>query len=208
MSTCISKEIICAHCGAKQKIQAWPSATVLQNPELREQVLHETLFNWNCTKCGYQALIVYPFLYHDTERRFMVALNPDPDAKRLESPPLADGLTKRVVRLPAELKEKVLIFEAGLDDMAIELTKLLIMGPLRKKYNGDKLRLYFCDMLDDRLTFAVFSPGRQEPVYESASRKIYDQCLGLTREFEFDTSGFITVDLAFAARLFDEYQKS
>ena len=180
----------------------------MQNPELREQVLRETLFNWRCTKCGYQALIVYPFLYHDTERRFMVALNPDPDAKRLESPPLADGLAKRVVRLPAELKEKVLIFEAGLDDMAVELTKLLIMGPLRKKYGADKLRLCFCDLLDDRLTFAVFQPGQQEPSYESASRKIYEQCLGITREFEFDTSGFITVDLSFAARLFDEYQKS
>ena len=48
MSTCINKEIVCAKCGAKQKIQAWPSATILHNPELRRAVLDETLFNWCC----------------------------------------------------------------------------------------------------------------------------------------------------------------
>lgn len=206
MSTCINKEIVCAKCGAKQKIQAWPSATILHNPELRRAVLDETLFNWCCEKCGYQALVVYPFLYHDTQRRLMIALNPDPDAKRPETPPLADGLKKRVVRLPAELKEKILIFEAGLDDAAMELTKLLLTGPLRKKYQAEKLKLYFCRQEGDSMIFAAFVPGQQEPGYESANRKIYDQCYGIAREFEFDTTGFMTVDTVFAQQLLDEYQ--
>ncbi len=207
MSTCISKEIVCAKCSAKQKLQAWPSATVLQNPELRKKVLDETLFNWTCEKCGYQALVVYPFLYHDTQRRLMIALNPDPDAKRLESPPLVDGLKKRVVRLPAELKEKILIFEAGLDDAAMELTKLLLTAPLCKKYGTEKLRLYFCRRDDNGMVFAVFTAGNPEPTYESAAQKIYDQCLGVAREFEFDTTAFAAVDADFAQRMLDDYQQ-
>ncbi len=207
MSTCISKEIVCAKCGAKQKLQAWPSATVLQNPELRKKVLDETLFNWTCEKCGYQALVVYPFLYHDTQRRLMIALNPDPDAKRLEAPPLVDGLKKRVVRLPAELKEKILIFEAGLDDAAMELTKLLLSAPLCKKYGTEKLRMYFCRRDDNGMVFAVFTAGSPEPTYESAAQKIYDQCLGVAREFEFDTTAFAAVDADFAQRMLDDYQQ-
>lgn len=207
MSTCISKEIVCAKCSAKQKLQAWPSATVLQNPELRKKVLDETLFNWTCEKCGYQALVVYPFLYHDTQRRLMIALNPDPDAKRLESPPLVDGLKKRVVRLPAELKEKILIFEAGLDDAAMELTKLLLSAPLCKKYGTEKLRMYFCRRDDNGMVFAVFTAGNPEPTYESAAQKIYDQCLGVAREFEFDTTAFAAVDADFAQRMLDDYQQ-
>jgi len=207
VSTCISKEIVCAKCSAKQKLQAWPSATVLQNPELRKKVLDETLFNWTCEKCGYQALVVYPFLYHDTQRRLMIALNPDPDAKRLESPPLVDGLKKRVVRLPAELKEKILIFEAGLDDAAMELTKLLLTAPLCKKYGTEKLRLYFCRRDDNGMVFAVFTAGNPEPTYESAAQKIYDQCLGVAREFEFDTTAFAAVDADFAQRMLDDYQQ-
>jgi hypothetical protein len=207
VSTCISKEIVCAKCSAKQKLQAWPSATVLQNPELRKKVLDETLFNWTCEKCGYQALVVYPFLYHDTQRRLMIALNPDPDAKRLESPPLVDGLKKRVVRLPAELKEKILIFEAGLDDAAMELTKLLLSAPLCKKYGTEKLRMYFCRRDDNGMVFAVFTAGNPEPTYESAAQKIYDQCLGVAREFEFDTTAFAAVDADFAQRMLDDYQQ-
>ncbi len=207
MSTCISKDIVCAKCGAKQKLQAWPSATVLQNPELRKKVLDETLFNWSCEKCGYQAMVVYPFLYHDTQRRLMIALSPDPDAKRLESPPLVDGLKKRVVHLPAELKEKILIFEAGLDDAAMELTKLLLVGPLCKKYGTDKLRLYFSRREDSGMVFAVFTAGNEEPAYESANQKIYDQCLGIAKEFEFDTTAFAAIDSAFAQRMLDDYQQ-
>jgi hypothetical protein len=207
VSTCISKEIVCAKCSAKQKLQAWPSATVLQNPELRKKVLDETLFNWTCEKCGYQALVVYPFLYHDTQRRLMIALNPDPDAKRLESPPLVDGLKKRVVRLPAELKEKILIFEAGLDDAAMELTKLLLSAPLCKKYGTEKLRMYFCRRDDNAMVFAVFTAGNPEPTYESAAQKIYDQCLGVARELEFDTTAFAAVDADFAQRMLDDYQQ-
>lgn len=208
MSTCISKEITCAKCGAKQKTQIWPSATVRQNPELRRQVLQETLFNWQCSKCGYQALVVYPFLYHDTERRFMAALNPAPHARRLESPPLADGLTKRMVRRPEELKEKILIFEAGLNDLAVELTKLALARPLIKQYRTDNVRLFFCDCLGERLNFAVFIPGETEPSYTAAQREVYDRCLGIVEEFELNTTGFLTVDRKFAAQLLAEYQKS
>ena len=207
MSTCISKEIVCAKCGAKQKLQAWPSATVLQNPELRKKVLDETLFNWSCEKCGYQALVVYPFLYHDTQRRLMIALNPDPVVKKLEVPPTVDGLKKRVVRLPAELKEKILIFEAGLDDAAMELTKLLLTAPLCKKYRTDKLRMYFSRRDDGGMVFAVFTAGKEEPAYERADQKIYDQCLGIAKEFEFDTTAFAAIDAAFAQRMLDDYQQ-
>jgi hypothetical protein len=67
--------------------------------------------------------------------------------------------------------------------------------------------MYFCRRDDNGMVFAVFTAGNPEPTYESAAQKIYDQCLGVAREFEFDTTAFAAVDADFAQRILDDYQQ-
>jgi len=66
------------------------------------------------------------------KRRFMVYLIPDIDRFQLADNELEEefknlkGIRKRLAPNFNTFKEKIFIFENGLDDMAVELTKLAI----------------------------------------------------------------------------------
>ena len=63
MSTEISRPVSCPRCGEAVETRMWPGINAEVNPNLREQVLQETLFNWTCPACGYVAQMAYPCLY-------------------------------------------------------------------------------------------------------------------------------------------------
>ena len=71
MSTEISRPVSCPRCGEAVETRMWPGINAEVNPNLREQVLQETLFNWTCPACGYVAQMAYPCLYHDKGRKLM-----------------------------------------------------------------------------------------------------------------------------------------
>ncbi len=77
MSTEISRPVSCPRCGEAVETRMWPGINAEVNPNLREQVLQETLFNWTCPACGYVAQMAYPCLYHDKGRKLMVYLVPN-----------------------------------------------------------------------------------------------------------------------------------
>ena len=52
MSTEISRPVSCPRCGEAVETRMWPGINAEVNPNLREQVLQETLFNWTCPACG------------------------------------------------------------------------------------------------------------------------------------------------------------
>ena len=123
MSTAITKDIVCPNCGQTQKLELYTSVNAQENPELRRDILRESIFDWECRHCGYTAQMAYPTIYHDPELGFMVCLRPSGAVSKPETIPAVKELIKRSVKNPQELKEKILIFEAGLDDAAIELVK-------------------------------------------------------------------------------------
>ena len=130
MSTEIRKEVCCPDCGAKTTARMWSGINAEVNPNLRLSVLDESLFDWRCPQCGYEAMLAYPCLYHDKGRRFMIYILPGkPDPAKAAGIgaqfPQLRGVRKRVTGSLATLKEKILLFEDGLDDRAAELVKLL-----------------------------------------------------------------------------------
>ena len=145
MSTEISRPVSCPRCGEAVETRMWPGINAEVNPNLREQVLQETLFNWTCPACGYVAQMAYPCLYHDKGRKLMVYLVPNGGKEELDAVdvdrafPQIGYVQKRVVSSLAELKEKILIFEAGLDDRAVELVKWALSAVVEKK-DGKKPR--------------------------------------------------------------------
>ena len=73
---------------------------------------------------------------------------------------------KRVVSSLAALKEKILVFEAGLDDRAVELVKLALASVVEKK-DGQKPQegyFSFADEEKNRIGFVFFFPGKPEAV--------------------------------------------
>lgn len=216
MSTQMTEEISCPQCGAAVKTELWPGVDASQNPELRTRVLDETMFDWNCPECGYAARFLYPFLYHDPKRGFMVYLSPNGGGCGCESadadsefPQLA-GLTKRLVATPEALKEKILIFEAGLNDYAVELVKLALAGVLDKKYGKKTSAGYFCyaEEPENEIVFSFLLEGEDEPVCRRTRMDAYRKSLEIVKSAGCGTGpGFVSVDCMTARKILDHYHE-
>lgn len=206
MSTEIKKDIVCPACGQTQKLEMITSVNASENPELRRDILRESIFDWECRHCGYTAQMAYPMIYNDAANGFMVCLRPSGAVSNAESFPAIRGLTKRSVKNPQELKEKILIFEAGLDDTAVELVKNAIVTVIRKSFEGS-VHAYFCAADGDELRFAIFMKGRQEPVYQTTKMAVYRQSQEVLRTLDYkEPEDFAVVNSKLAQKLLDAYK--
>ena len=215
MTTQTSKDVSCPHCGAVVKTQMATGINAGENPDLRASVLDETLFDWECPDCGYQAQLVYPCLYHDKVKNFMIYVVPNGCDCALESVdvsesfPQLSGVTKRVVTSLIGLKEKILIFEAGLNDDAVELVKLALVGVAAKKYDKTVANGYFCfvDEPDNRIVFSFFLQDAKEPVQQGTRMDVYHKSFEIVKNVGADAEdNFIAVDSVTAEKILREYR--
>ena len=206
MSTEIKKDIVCPACGQTQKLEMYTSVNAEENPELRRDILRESVFDWECRHCGYTAQMAYPMIYHDPAHGFMVCLRPSGAVSKAEAIPAVRGLKKRSVKTPEELKEKILIFEAGLDDAAVELVKNAIVTVLKRSIEGN-VHAYFCAADEKEMRFAIFVRGRQEPVYQTTQMAVYRQSQEVLRTLDYkEPDDFAVVNSKLAQRLLDQYK--
>ncbi len=215
MSTQMSKDVSCPHCGAVIKTQMSTGINTSENPDLRARVLDETLFDWECPECGYKAQLVYPCLYHDKIKNFMIYVVPNGCDCVLESVdvseafPQLNGVTKRVVTSLTGLKEKILIFEAGLNDFAVELVKLALVGVAAKKYDKTVADGYFCfaDEQANRIVFSFFLQGENEPIQQGTRMDVYHKSFEIVESIGADANDdFTSVDSVAADKILREYR--
>ena len=133
MSSSHTEKLTCPACHHVQDFTIWDFVDVTERPELKTKLLSSTLMRMACGKCGVETDIVYPLMYHDTEYRLLFGLIPGgADAGHLDprlaevDPDVASTHQLRLVGSPNELKEKVVLADAGLDDRVVELFKLLL----------------------------------------------------------------------------------
>ena len=148
------------------------SVDALVNPEEKERVKSGELFLWHCPECGCANLICRPFLYHDPQERLMILLT-DADIKAEELP---EGYTGRIVRSAGDLIEKIKIFDAGLDDVAIEMCKFV---SLREMNRDVSLRFLKMDGADSEMTFTYPQNGEMQMI--SVGFNVYEDCAGILR---------------------------
>lgn len=214
MSTQMNRDVSCPHCGAAVKTRMYPGIGADESPELREHVLDETLFDWKCPACGYEAELVYPCLYHDKEHNFMVYVVPNGNECEIASVdvskefPRLSGMRKRVVISLAGLKEKILIFEAGLDDTAVELTKLALTDVAAQKHGAVVDSCYFCsaDEEAERITFSFFLHGESKPVVQGTRMDVYRKSLEIVESIGRPGEEFCAVDASAAQQILRAYR--
>lgn len=151
MSQLRKENITCPHCHEEGEYSYWSSVNVDLNPELREKIFSEELFMYHCPHCGEATGIPAGFLYHDMKHQFMLFFDffkpDDYDYEPIELP--EDGLgvqgsyTFRGVFGLNRLKEKILILEKGLNDVAIERQKYMIRHFVEPKLAMKGYELYF-----------------------------------------------------------------
>lgn len=205
----ISKDIICPRCGEHQRYTLQVSVNGGTKPDLKKLVLEEALFDWRCRKCNYFAEMTYPFVYSDPGASYVICLELVPDTNTIEPVKALQGFTKRLVKNPAELKEKVLIFDAGYDDVAMELVKSALCDIVRNIYGVKRVHAYFCRENDGELEFAIFLPGKDDPVYHSTKTEVYHQSADLLKTMDFSLpEDFSWVDVRLARKIMMKYQNS
>lgn len=207
MSTEIMKELVCPQCGVSQKYRMYTSINAKENPELKKKALEETIFDWRCQRCGYFAAMAYPFLYLDPEAQYAICVTPGGRGAAVEPTEQVKDFVKRRVKNLAELKEKILIFDTGLDDVAVEVVKNALCTIIKNKYNANRVHAYFSRATGNDLEFAIFVPGQPDPVYHSTRMEVYLQSQEVLRTLDFvDPPGFAVIDARLARRILEQYQ--
>lgn len=165
MSSQTPTSITCPRCKNVGEFVTWQSLNVDLNPKEKEKLLSGELTTFTCGKCGHSAEVAYPLLYHDMSRQLMIYLlhrGETQDIDGLEMGKMMKGYRLRRVRSRNELLEKVKIFEAGLDDRALELFKVVLRQDLE---TSDDEPLFFSGRdpadHDEALLAFVYFPGDQ-----------------------------------------------
>lgn len=203
MATIVKKEHRCPGCGKIFQVSMHATILPLEHPELKKSVLSESLFSFTCPECGYQADMVYPVLYHDREAEYMIYLTAHPEAALSQKVPqeLSD-VRKRVVRNQKELKEKILIFDSGLDDAAVEIVKLAVLDIIAKQYGDENAHAFFLQAADDTVSFAVYFTNYTDPVTQPVGMSLYRQAQDLLEKARWqEKNRFLKVDRTLAQSL-------
>ena len=146
-------QVECPKCRKEYDITCWESLNGDLDPEAKERMLSGELFKEKCPSCGNRNNINYPLLYHGMEQKIMIKLASDSEQNDwnpkgiLDMLPIlspgtgicTDEYRFRLVTSQHALREKVMIFECGLDDRAVEITKHLQSKVVCKKYPGINL---------------------------------------------------------------------
>jgi CpXC protein len=148
MSITSSERISCAGCGAALVVDVVDSLNAERHPHLRQRVLDRQLHTARCA-CGRVAVIERDFLYVDLDRRQVLGVfpraerrAPDACARRIaetferwfrtDAPAWVrelsgDCLVRACFGLE-ELREKLVGDAAGLDDLAVEVAKGIVLA--------------------------------------------------------------------------------
>ena len=206
----------CRQCGEENKINVYGGINVGEQPELKAAVLDGSAFVWTCPHCGTQNLLQYQTLYHDPAGKLMVWLTRGSGElekqvssaySKLEG---LDDYTLRFVDDAGSLIEKIKIFDAGLDDRTMEMTKYVTKMELceqRKERSEDILAAGFKFLAmsgaDNEITLAYPLDGQMQMTVIGFN--VYEDCRGIIKrnpELAREDSGFMKIDSSWVARYF------
>ena len=176
MTDSFQQNVRCPGCNTEAPFTIYRSLNVTLDPDAKQSLLSGELFRFTCPSCGAATQVVYPMLYHDMQRKLMIWLMPDDgdDDLRPERPAPPDppgipqggamaGYTARSVGSLNELLEKVLIFDFELDDLALEMVKIVIATQLEAAGHPKDSKIHFARLERDdkgveQMVFAVMTP--------------------------------------------------
>jgi len=172
MSQLRYEKVHCNECGHVFKVQIWSSINATLDPDLERQLLDGSLIRASCAKCGSEHKYIYDTLYHDMNRNFMVEYSGDDEESSADEPvqdkEMQNALQKyrylRRVYSWNHLREKVVIYRDGLNDIVVELVKAMIMlHELDMKQPEDNLLWYLGTKVSSNkklLIFEILNAGR------------------------------------------------
>jgi hypothetical protein len=126
--------VTCPICKHEHTTDAHRVVDIGKDEETSKNLDNDSLFEFSCPDCGCTVHLNYSFLYEDKDIREYIYVSEEraTDAASMDqiarnAAALCDGKTEdgllRIVHSRRELREKVAIFEHGLDDRIVEICK-------------------------------------------------------------------------------------
>ena len=206
----------CTKCGQQQKVTVYRSINISENPEVKDKVKDGSLFLWECPHCGQVNLARYETLYHDPAAKLMVWLIPEGEISETQMQAITmhtkamGGYTLRPVNDMGSLMEKVLITDAGLDDVVIEMvkyvTKLEMVQKIvdqdkKEEFLAGKFHFYRAEGEGDERLLTFMYPQDGQMMGVNVGMNVYQDCSGiLERNPQIrPTDGFSRIDAEWLA---------
>ncbi|MBQ8838428.1 MAG: CpXC domain-containing protein [Bacteroidales bacterium] len=206
----------CSKCGEKHTVTVYKSINVSENPELKDKVRSGGLFLWECPHCGQLNLARYETLYHDPVSKLMFWLLPEGELSETQMQAITmhtkamGGYTLRRVNDMGSLMEKVLIADAGMDDVVVEMVKYVTRLEMVQKMIGEekkeeflsgKFHFYRCEGEGDERTLTFMYPSEGQMMGVNVGWNVYQDCSGiLERNPQMKpTDGFVRIDAEWLA---------
>lgn len=197
MSVFQQEIVTCPHCGDHRARDVAHSINAERSPQFRDAVLDGTFQRIACEACGAWFEIGHPFLYIDFPRGHWFNVHSgahQADWRELEretasafdlshgagAPALArelvvDARVRLVFGLDA-LREKIVCFDAGLDDVRIEMLKFDQLGiAVGGALLDEHVHARVVEVGGDALTLLVGAPKADEATVVEVTRSIYDE---------------------------------
>lgn len=189
--------VTCPHCGDHRPRDVAHSINAERSPQLREEILDGTFQRIACEACHARFEIGHPLLYIDFARSQWFSVHSgahQPEWRTLErdaaatfdrahrsgAPALArqliaDPRVRLVFGLDA-LREKLVCFDAGLDDVTLEVLKfdqlgIAVGGQLLDEHTHARL----VEVGTEALTFLAGAPAAEEATVIEVAREVYDE---------------------------------
>lgn len=155
--------ITCPDCGKDGEFTIWSSINSQLNPEAKVDMMSGKLFSFVCPHCKSAHNVDYGFLYHQMEDQIMIQYsttdeNAEEGIEIFEKmansdltgfPSIGADYTLRIVRSQNQLREKVYIFDQGLDDRVIELMKVFMISQLSQSNPELEIEEMFLEMTEE-----------------------------------------------------------
>lgn len=190
--------ISCPFCKTEQKHNLYPIVDLEKNPSLKLGILTDSLFTLRCRECNSQFSVMHEMLVLDKEASLAILLAPESNVDEVEATASEVGQcgVLRLVSSSDELKEKILLLDAGLDDKAIELAKLYILMQMEKP--GYTLLYASHQVLEEQMLFTIFNEkGEMEETIQYPD-SLYLQLLKTSESFPVKQGWFVRVNSAWA----------
>lgn len=184
----VKKAVTSCPCGKENTITIYKSINIAENPELKGKVKDGSLFLWECPSCGRVNLAKYEVLYHDPAKKLMVWLFPEGDLPKAQQEAISrhaaamGEYTLRQVSDVGSLMEKVCIFDAGLDDVTLEMCKFVTRMELAAKDTSKAdipMKFYRLDERDGEKFISLTYPDNGQMQGINIGFNVYEDCAGI-----------------------------
>lgn len=180
MSSPQKSTITCPNCRKRYKETIWASVNTDLSPDLPERIITGAFFHTVCPHCSNQTTIHYDMLYNDMKHQAWVWLvhldqreDPEKAMKEIREVLLPRGVETRLVTNLDQLRDKVSVLEAGLDDRVVEICKLFMEEQLWEQNPDFHAYFVMFNYLDGENYIRFFDETGKE-IHYILDRRMYD----------------------------------